>query len=233
VTEFVRGVETGLGVGTSGDVVLLTRDLFDAIEFDAACSGDHRAAAEQMISLAASGTQTAEFPRAEAYLRAGEQWLLADEPAAAAQGFQRALEDGGVAFVDPRVPLARALFLMDKPTEAESLIRQIEQEQPSDPRIYDLVAELLMERSDLTGALLWATTGVGLCLGRLGAGWDAGAPALATRPVISAANGDPTELRLLLTLRYRIRNDLGLPEDDYDRLLDELPSGPVRPAADS
>jgi hypothetical protein len=186
-----------------------------------------------MINLAASGTQTAEFPRSEAYLRAGEQWLLADEPAAAAQGFRWALADGGPAFVDPRVPLARALFLMDKPTEAESLIRQIEQEQPSDPRIYDLVAELLMERSDLTGALLWATTGVGLCLGRLGAGWDAGAPALATRPVISAANGDPTELRLLLTLRYRIRNDLGLPEDDYDRLLDELPSGPAGPAGDS
>ena len=157
-------------------MVVLTRDLFDAIEFDAACSGDHRAAAEQMINLAASGTQTAEFPRSEAYLRAGEQWLLADEPAAAAQGFRRALEDGGPAFVDPRVPLARALFLMDKPAEAESLIRQIEKEQPSDPRIYDLVAELLMERSDLTGALRWATTGVGLCLGRLGAGWDAGAP---------------------------------------------------------
>jgi len=233
VTEFVRGVETGLGLGTSGDVVVLTRDLFDAIEFDAACSGDHRAAAEQMITLAASGTQTDEFPRSEAYLRAGEQWLLADDPAAAAQGFRRALEDGGPAFVDPRVPLARALFMMDKPAEAEALIQQIEHEQPSDPRIYDLVAELLMERSDLTGALRWATTGVGLCLGRLGAGWDAGAPTLASRPAMSTANGDPTELRLLLTLRYRIRVDLGLPEDDYDRLLDEFPSGPARPAADS
>jgi Tetratricopeptide repeat len=233
VTEFVRGVETGLGLGTSGDVVVLTRDLFDAIEFDAACSGDHRAAAEQMINLAASGTQTDEFPRSEAYLRAGEQWLLADDPAAAAQGFRRALEDGGAAFVDPRVPLARALFLMDKPAEAEALIQQIEREQPSDPRIYDLVAELLVDRSDLTGALRWATTGVGLCLGRLGAGWDAGATALAARPARSTANGDPTELRLLLTLRYRIRVDLGLPEDDYDRLLDEFPSGPPRPAADS
>jgi Tetratricopeptide repeat len=233
VTEFVPGVESGLGLGTSGDVVVLTRDLFDAIEFDAACSGDHRAAAEQMITLAASGTQTDEFPRSEAYLRAGEQWLLADDPAAAAQGFRRALEDGGPAFVDPRVPLARALFLMDKPAEAEALIEQLEQEQPSDPRIYDLVAELLVERSDLTGALRWATTGVGLCLGRLGAGWDADAPALAARPAMSTANGDPTELRLLLTLRYRIRVDLGLPEDDYDRLLDELPLGPARPAADS
>jgi hypothetical protein len=207
--------------------------MFDAIEFDAACSGDHRAAAEQMISLAAAGTQTDDFPRSEAYLRAGEQWLLADEPAAAAQGFQRALDDGGPAFSDPRVPLARALFMMDRAADAEALIRQIEAEQPADPRIYDLVAELLVERSDLAGALRWATTGVGLCLGRLGDGWDADMPPQPVHAARVPAGGDPNELRLLLTLRYRIRNDLGLPEDDYDRLLDELPSGPAAPAADS
>ena len=241
MTEFVRGVGIGSWLGTSGDVVLLTRDLFDAIEFDAACTGDHRAAAEQMISLAATGTQTDEFPRSEAYLRAGEQWLLADDPAAAAQGFRRALADGRRTFIDPRVPLARALFMLDEAAEAEALIQQIEQEQPSDPRIYDLVAELLVERSDLNGALRWVTTGVGLCLGRLGDGWDAGRPALAPGsaleqaggPPRNSAGGDPTELRLLLTLRYRIRNDLGLPEDDYDKLLDDLPSGPAAPAGDS
>lgn len=214
-------------------MVVLTRDMFDAIEFDAACSGDHRAAAEQMISLAATGVQTDDFPRSEAYLRAGEQWLLADEPAAAAQGFQRALDDGGPAFSDPRVPLARALFMMDRAADAEALIRQIEAEQPADPRIYDLVAELLVERSDLAGALRWATTGVGLCLGRLGDGWDADMPPQPIHPARVPAGGDPNELRLLLTLRYRIRNDLGLPEDDYDRLLDELPSGPAAPAAES
>jgi hypothetical protein len=180
-----------------------------------------------MISLAATGTQTDDFPRSEAYLRAGEQWLLADEPAAAAQGFQRALDDGGPVFSDPRVPLARALFMMDRAGDAEALIRQIEDERPADPRIYDLVAELLVERSDLAGALRWATTGVGLCLGRLGDGWDAGIPAQPAHPVRVPANGDPNELRLLLTLRYRIRNDLGLPEDDYDRLLDEPQSGPA------
>ena len=221
-------------MGTSPDVVVLTRDMFDEIEFDAAATGDHRTAAQQMISLAATGTQTEEFPRSEAFLRAGEQWMLADEPAAAAQGFRQALADGGPAFVDPRVPLARALFMMDKADEAEALIRQIDQEKPGDPRICDLVAELLVERSDLRGALRWATIGVGLCLGRLGAGWDPDAPAQpAARPAQFSANGDPTELRLLLTLRYRIRVDLGLSEDDYDRLLDELPSGPAAPAADS
>ena len=221
-------------MGTSPDVVVLTRDMFDEIEFDAAASGDHRTAAEQMISLAATGTQTEEFPRSEAFLRAGEQWMLADEPAAAAHGFRQALADGGPAFVDPRVPLARALFMMDKTDEAETLIQQIEREKPDDPRLCDLVAELLVERSDLRGALRWTTLGVGLCLGRLGAGWDPDASARpAARPAQLSANGDPNELRLLLTLRYRIRVDLGLPEDDYDRLLDELPSGPATPAADS
>ena len=188
---------------------------------------------EQMIRLAATGTQTPEIPRAEAYLGPGSSGCSPTTRPPRPRGSSARWKTAALAFVDPRVPLARALFLMDKPAEAEALIRQIEQEQPSDPRMCDLVAELLVERSDLTGALGWATAGVELCLGQLGAGWDAGAPALATRPVISAANGDPTELRLLLSLRYRIRNDLGLPEDDYDRLLDELPSGPARPAADS
>jgi hypothetical protein len=44
-----------------------------------------------------------------------------------------------------------------------------------------------------------------------------------------AAQGDENELRLLLSLRFRIRNDLGLAEDDYDRLLDTFPSGHSRP----
>ena len=70
--------------------------------------------------------------------------------------------------------------------------------------------------------------------GPAGAGWDPDAPP-GPRPGRAqfSANGDPTELRLLLTLRYRIRIDLGLPEDDYDRMLDEVPSGPAAPAGDS
>jgi len=33
---------------------------------------------------------------------------------------------------------------------------------------------------------------------------------------------DRTELRMLLSLRYRIRNDLGLEEDRYDGFLDQV-----------
>ena len=68
----------------------------------------------------------------------------------------------------------------------------------------------------MDGALHWATAGADECKRR----------------------GDRAELRLLLSLRYRIRHDLGMPEDDYDRLLDELTADgaarqrlrPARPA---
>ncbi len=194
-----------------------------------------------MTLLADTGTQTSAMPRAEAYTRAGEQWLLADDPAAAANGFMRALEDGGPAVVDPRAPLARALFMMGRAEEAEALISRLAAEPPREPRICDLMAELLVERTDLIGALAWAGAGVELCLGRIARPGRHGRRCghRASRKRARTASGhqpsagwrrcrprDRAELRLLLTLRFRIRNDLGLPEDDYDRLLDELPSGP-------
>ena len=156
--------------------------------------------------LASSGTETAAMPRAEAFVRAGEQWLLADQPAEAVIGFRRALADGGPVFIDPRVPLARALFQLGQQAEAQDLINRLKAEGPTNPRTCDLLAELLVERSDLAGALDWATTGVELILG-------AGQP--------EQERGDDPELRMLLRLRYRVRNDLGLPEDNYDAMLDE------------
>ena len=184
-----------------------------------------------MAQLAGTGTQTAGMPRAEAYVRAGEQWLLADDPTEALAAFQRAMADGGPAFGDPRVPMARALFQLDRQSEAQAIIRQLKAEGPEDPRTCDLVAELLVERSELAAALDWATAGVKLCLadkpapqspgdaraGDAGAGDDRDA---SDRAGDERAR-DGSELRLLLRLRYRIRNDLGLPEDDYDAMLDD------------
>jgi hypothetical protein len=224
-------------------VVVLSREAFDAIEFDAAYTGDHRAAAEQMTRLADTGTQSPAMPRSEAYLRAGEQWLLADDAAAAANGFMRAIADGGPASIDPRAPLARALFMLGRTDEAEALIRDLGLAPPRDARLCDLMAELLVERSDLPRALAWATAGVDICLGGqpgpvsrdtlpLEPGPGAAAEAAEGPPLTRTAgpggerpvlpSGDRTELRLLLTLRYRVRNDLGLGEDAYDTLLDEL-----------
>jgi predicted Zn-dependent protease len=181
-------------------MVVLTDDLFDEIEFDAARTGDHRRAALRMNHLAATAEQAGSMSRSEAYMRAGEQWLLADEPAVAVERFEQAMADGGETFADPRAPLARALFALGRRDEGQALISQLDREGTSDPRTCDLVAELLAEQDDMEGALHWATAGADECKRR----------------------GDTAELRLLLSLRYRIRHDLGMPEDDYDRLLDEL-----------
>ena len=212
----------------------LSREEFDAIEFDAARTGDYRSAALRMAQLAATSARSGDMSSAEAHLRAGEQWLLADDPAKAASSFRQALADGGETFVDARVSLARAHFLLDENDEAKQLISELEAQGRHDPRQCDLVAELLVEQSDLIGALDWANTGVELCLME-DAGAGQAAPGTGTAPGARGADApgavlplrvpptvDRNELRMLLSLRYRIRNDMGLPEDDYDKLLDDL-----------
>jgi hypothetical protein len=184
-------------------VAVLSREEFDAIEFNAALTGDHKTAAERMTALAATGTQTESMPRAEALIRAGEQWLLADNPRAAADDFREAIADGGRVDVDPRASLCRALFQLGSAAEAYALIETMRSEGRSDARACDMITELLVEQSDLNGALDWATAGVELILQGGGRQED----------------GSYAGLDDLLRLRYRIRNDLRLPEDEYDRML--------------
>jgi hypothetical protein len=196
-------------VGRFASVVALSGELFDAIEVNAARTGNHKRAAVRMSRLAAQATPVG-ISRAEAHMRAGEQWLLADEPDAAVDEFRIAIADAGPTFDDPRVPLARAMFALGRSGEADALLRELkESEGRSLARTCDLVAELLTEQGDLEGALDWTTAGVDACL----------------------SSDDRAELQLLLRLRYRLRVDLGLPEDDYDKLLDERRPGPETPAA--
>jgi hypothetical protein len=196
-------------------VAVLSRDEFDAIEFNAALTGDHRPAAERMTQLAETGVESPTMPRAEAFVRAGEQWLLADEPEAAAAGFRKALADGGPVVVDPRVHLCRALFALGRHQEAYALIARMKAEGRRDPRACDLIMEMLVEQSDLNGALDWATAGVELILQGSG---EKPLPGTEDMPG-SAAADSYSGLNELLRLRYRIRNDLRLPEDEYDRML--------------
>ena len=185
-------------------------DEFDEIEFQAARTGNHVRAAVRMSRLA---TEAEPGQRAEAHLRAGEQWMMADDSQRAAAEFTAAIEDGGPTFADPRVHLARALLALGRDTEAEELLSRLTAERDKvTPRSCDLLAELLTEQGDLQGALEWATVGVKRCIQR----------------------GDDTELQLLLRLRYRVRVDLGLDEDDSDRMLDatrggDPPEPPVSP----
>ena len=186
-------------------MVALSGELFDAIEVNAARTGNHKRAAVRMSRLAVQATAGG-MSRSEAHMRAGEQWLLADEPTEAVEQFQKAIADAGPTFDDPRVPLARAMFTLGRNADAETLLREVrESGARTMPRTCDLVAELLTEQGDLEGALDWATAGVDACM----------------------SGDDRDELQLLLRLRYRLRVDLGLPEDDYDKLLDNKKAGPA------
>ena len=188
------GIEKGRW-GTVGRVANV--EDFDEIEFQAARTGNHVRAAVRMSELA----QEAEPGlRAEFHLRAGEQWMSADEPQRAVDEFTAALEDGGATFADPRVHLVRALRDIGRDADAEVLFTALTADRKAvTPRTCDLLAEMFTEQGDLQGALDWATTGVERCV----------------------QLGDDAELQLLLRLRYRIRVDLGMDEDDYDRMLDK------------
>lgn len=186
-------------------MVDLSGELFDAIEVNAARTGNHKRAAVRMSRLAAQATPSG-MSRSEAHMRAGEQWLLADDPEAAVEEFRQAIADAGPTSDDPRVPLARAMFALGRPADADALLRELrESGARTQPRTCDLVAELLREQGDLRGALDWATVGVDDCL----------------------RGDDRDELQLLLRLRYLIRVDLGMPEDDYDKMLDNRKAGPA------
>lgn len=186
-------------------MVVLSGELFDAIEVNAARTGNHKRAAVRMSRLAVQAAQGG-MSRAEAHLRAGEQWLLADDPEEAVQEFRRAIADAGPTADDPRVPLARAMFALGRSADADALFRELrESGGRTSPRTCDLVAELLIEQGDLNGALDWATAGVDACL----------------------RGDDRDELQLLLRLRYRVRVDLGMQEDDYDKMLDDRKAGPA------
>ena len=190
-------------------MVALSGELFDAIEVNAARTGNHKRAAVRMSRLAVQAT-AGSMGRAEAHMRAGEQWMLADDPKEAVSEFKKAIADGGTTFDNPRVSLARAMFALGRTEDAEALLREVrESDARTKPRTCDLVAELLTEQGDLQGALDWATAGVDACL----------------------AGDDRDELQLLLRLRYRLRVDLGLPEDDYDKMLDNKKAQRADPAA--
>jgi hypothetical protein len=193
-------------VGRVDNVVVLSTELFDAIEVNAARTGNHKRAAVRMSRLAVQASAGG-MSRAEAHMRAGEQWLLADDPTDAVEQFQKAIADGGPTFDNPRVSLARAMFALDRNDDADALLRDVRESGARTlPRTCDLVAELLTEQGDLEGALDWATAGVEASL---------------------SGGEDRNELQLLLRLRYRLRVDLGMPEDDYDKLLDDKKAGPA------
>lgn len=173
------------------------RDI-DELEDEALRTGEHAQTADRLMQVAEREELDA-VSRAEVLARAGGQWQLSGQPGEAATMYERAVDDGGHVQGDARAHLADALFELGRQDEARSLLKRIGADRPSDPVVYHCVAETLEAQRDLSGAHDWATTGVELVLGD-----------------VTSSNS----LDMLLRTRFRVRRDLGLPEDDYDDMLD-------------
>lgn len=184
----------------------LSETTLNALEFDAARTGEHGTAADLMAALAESWHPDSDVSSAEALVRAGEQWEMAEEPERAIELYRLAIADGGATWLDPRAYLAAALLRLGRDGEALGLIEKLRADHPDDPPLYQWIAEALFDSGDMTGAQTWATDGA-RCWLRTG-GDEHGA-----------------DLQALLRIRYRARVDLGLPEDDLDGLVDLTPSG--------
>lgn len=180
-----------------------TADL-DRLEFDAVRSGEHGRVAAQLQDLANRIDSASEVSRAELFVRSGEQWEIAQEFVRACAAYQRAMDDGGPTVVDARALHAGALLQMDETDLAYSHFERLERDEPDGVATYLHITEVLYAHGDHDGAERWATSGVRRSLeGKLTA-WS--------RDLLEE----------LLRIRFRIRTDLGLAEDELDRRLDEV-----------
>ncbi|MFC0865235.1 hypothetical protein ACFHYQ_23350 [Sphaerimonospora cavernae] len=171
----------------------VTREQVDRLLDQALLLDDHGALASRLDALA-QGYESGEMSRAAILVLAAEEWRQAGRPEIALDRFRGAIEDGGEVSVDPRAGVADTLFELGHAEEARKVIAEV-RAGGWNPATALTVAETLAAYDDLDAALEWATEGVLACPSGI------------------------TIREALLRARYRIRVDLGLPEDDLDALL--------------
>jgi hypothetical protein len=175
-------------------VAYVTREHLDRLLERALLADDHSSLARQLDDLAVYYSE-GEVSKAAILVLAAEEWRAAGHPVLALDCYQRAVEDGGESGVDPRAGIADTFFELDRPDEARELIAELRAEPALTPATAHNVAETLVAYGDLRGGLDWVT-----------------------RAVLTCERDDPEHVALLRT-RYRIRVDLGLPEDELDALV--------------
>ncbi|MGH3322184.1 MAG: tetratricopeptide repeat protein [Streptosporangiaceae bacterium] len=181
-------------------MTFVTEDTLDKAELQALRSGDHARVAARLEDLAEE-MEGGEVSRAEVLVRAAGQWMLAGQAPRAVELFQHAIDNGGAVRGDVRADLAEALFESDRADEARALLARIRADHPRDPETCHKVADTLEAQGDLEGAHEWASAGLTTAL--------------------NAENTPAHLVDLLLRARYRVRHDMGLSDDEYDRMLDD------------
>nr|WP_084259211.1 hypothetical protein [Microtetraspora malaysiensis] len=172
----------------------MTHEQLDRLLDQALLLDDHGALARRLDTLARL-YESGEMSRAAILVMAAEEWRQTGQAEVALDRFREAARDGGEVLVDPRSGIADTLFELDRLDEAREVIAEI-RDSVWNPATALTVAETLVAYGDLAGAHEWATEGAAAC------------------------PPDTTMREALLRTRYRIRVDLGLPEDDLDASLD-------------
>ncbi|WP_308250556.1 tetratricopeptide repeat protein [Nonomuraea rhizosphaerae] len=172
----------------------VTREHLDRLLEQALLADDHGSLAKRLYDVAL-GYSSGDISRASILVLAAEEWRAAGQPARAMECFQRAVEDGGESSIDPRAGIADTLFELDRPDEAREVIETMRAEGGITTATAHTIAETLVAYGDLPAGHEWAT-----------------------QAVLACDKDDPEQVALLRT-RYRIRVDLGLPEDDLDALV--------------
>ncbi|PSK96313.1 hypothetical protein CLV63_112198 [Murinocardiopsis flavida] len=178
-----------------------TADL-DRLEFRAVQSGEHAETARQLTELANAVAPESEISRAELFVRAGEQWEMAQEFERASAAYRRAIDDGGATIIDARALQCGALLELDRIEAAYDQLKGVSDDGPRNLPTVLHITETLYAHDDLRGAHEWATLGV-----RRFRHEDA-------TPYVRDL------LQELLRIRFRIGGDLGLADDEFDHLLD-------------
>jgi tetratricopeptide (TPR) repeat protein len=137
--------------------------------------------------------------RAAWLVHAGEHWEMAKDFDRARSCYERAMVDGGSAWIDPRASLISLLLNRGDVTRADELMSALRRDIATNGAmgpVHDWVGEALEEYGRLHDALRW-----------YGAGLTYLEREDPDRVPIGCLNG-----------RYRVRRALGLPHDRYDEL---------------
>jgi hypothetical protein len=180
---------------TTGDV--------DRLEVRAVQSGRHAEAAWQLQGMARRVDRSSQVPRVELLVRAGEQWEMAGDAHRALQSYRAAQADPAQAVLDPRALQIGPLLELQREAEAQYLLKALRTEGPRNLPTFITIVETLYAHGRLDAARQWATLGV---------------VRFRDQDVSPYIHGLLTGL---LRTRFRIGVDLGLAEDDLDRILED------------
>jgi hypothetical protein len=183
----------------------------DDLELNAETPAQHRAAAATLVAWSEEPhpEDDDEVTPASLLAQAGEQLAMVGDHRAALDLYRRAAVAEGDVVPDVRCYLHHSLLAVGDVDEARRLAEEVRRSRPTDLDVYAMIGEDHEGVGDLTEAHRWMNLGLRQLLAELDD--EDGAD-----PGIAAV--------LFLTVRRRVRQELGFPPDEFDLLLPPQPN---------